>query len=55
MKITLGKETNSLVSSLGGRKPEGLVLLTSMRLADIISDDTNFRLFFMDDMVINLT
>ncbi|PKA53450.1 hypothetical protein AXF42_Ash012392 [Apostasia shenzhenica] len=37
--------------SVGKRYPKGLLLLNSLRLADIFSDDSNFRSFFMANAI----
>ncbi|XP_039113974.1 nodulin homeobox isoform X2 [Dioscorea cayenensis subsp. rotundata] len=51
LKSAFRKNANQLGSSLDKSNPRGLVLLNSMRLADIFSDDSNFRSFFMINIV----
>ena len=43
MKTALGREPECLTSSSGRCYPMGLLQLNAMRLADIFSDDSNFR------------
>uniref|UniRef100_A0A1D1YIM6 Serine/threonine-protein kinase TEL1 n=1 Tax=Anthurium amnicola TaxID=1678845 RepID=A0A1D1YIM6_9ARAE len=47
LKGAFSREAKQLTHSLGKTNPKGLVVLNSMRLADIFSDDSNFRSFFM--------
>ncbi|KAJ0975652.1 hypothetical protein J5N97_017617 [Dioscorea zingiberensis] len=51
LKSAFRKNANRQGSSLDRSNPKGLVLLNSMRLADIFSDDSNFRSFFMINIV----
>lgn len=45
------KDPRQLCDSSGNKKPTGFVLLNSMRLADILSDDSNFRSFIVSNIV----
>ncbi|MQL76899.1 hypothetical protein Taro_009289 [Colocasia esculenta] len=47
LKAAFSREAKQLSHPLGKSNPKGLILLNSMRLADIFSDDSNFRSFFM--------
>ncbi|XP_031497375.1 nodulin homeobox isoform X1 [Nymphaea colorata] len=51
LKTAFDRENELLNGSITNQKPKGLVLLNSMRLADIFSDDSNFRCF----ITINIT
>ncbi|OVA11424.1 hypothetical protein BVC80_9003g45 [Macleaya cordata] len=45
LKTDFGRKTKLLNDCIGDSYPTGLVLLNSMRLTDIFSDDSNFRYF----------
>ncbi|CAN6466055.1 unnamed protein product [Victoria cruziana] len=51
LKTAFNRDNEPLNGSITNHKPKGLVLLNSMRLADIFSDDSNFRSF----ITINIT
>ncbi|XP_077218641.1 sequence-specific DNA binding transcription factor ATNDX [Tasmannia lanceolata] len=44
------KQINDCLANRPNTNPKGLVLLNSMRLADIFSDDSNFRAFIMSNI-----
>lgn len=54
LKITLHKDPKELEGSQDNHNPRGLVVLNSMRLVDIFSDDSNFRTFIMDKITQDL-
>lgn len=43
LKFALGKDPKCLAARSDGSYPMGLAQLNAMRLADILSDDSNFR------------
>ncbi|KAG0480473.1 hypothetical protein HPP92_011331 [Vanilla planifolia] len=51
LKAGFKRETIQVGDFAGKRYPKGLLLLNSLRLADIFSDDSNFRSFFMANAV----
>ncbi|KAK8950514.1 hypothetical protein KSP40_PGU009758 [Platanthera guangdongensis] len=55
LKTGFKKEAIQIGDSVGKRYPRGLLLLNSLRLADIFSDDSNFRSFFMENAIHVLT
>lgn len=54
LKRTLHKDPKELEGLQDPRNPRGHVLLNSMRLVDIFSDDSNFRTFIMDSITQDL-
>ncbi|XP_058083049.1 nodulin homeobox isoform X3 [Magnolia sinica] len=47
LKAAFSRESKQRSNRLDKNNPKGLVILNSMRLADIFSDDSNFRSFIM--------
>lgn len=54
LKSTLHKDPKELEGSQDNNNPKGHVLLNSMRLVDIFSDDSNFRTFIMNNITQDL-
>ncbi|XP_020576563.1 nodulin homeobox isoform X2 [Phalaenopsis equestris] len=51
LKVGFKREAIEVSDSVGRRYPKGFLLLNSLRLADIFSDDSNFRSFFMANAI----
>ncbi|KAH0461354.1 hypothetical protein IEQ34_008929 [Dendrobium chrysotoxum] len=51
LKVGFKREAVQAGDSVDRRYPKGFVLLNSLRLADIFSDDSNFRSFFMANAI----